>query len=123
MLKDELTAMEHGFWRAAGDGAYYAEHMHLNGRCLLPVGMMDKSSTVEAIAKAEPWSSHTFEDVEVDQPTRDIAVLTYAATGQREMGGSYQALISTTYIRSHGSWTLYLHQQTPLATGSGSNRL
>lgn len=117
MIEDELVALEHGFWEAAGDGDFYADHMHDHGRCLLPVGVLDKSSTIDAIARAEPWSSHEFDDIEVHEPGPEVAVLTYKSIATRtNSDDTYEALISTTYIRNSGSWQLLIHQQTPLMT-------
>lgn len=47
----------------------------------MPAGAMDKTAIADAISKAEPWSSHTFEDLEAREPTDDVAVLTYRGIG------------------------------------------
>ena len=111
-VRDELLELERGFWASAGDGSYYEQHMHDDGRCLLPVGAMDKPATVAAIADAEPWASYDFGDIRVHEPAGDVAVLTYAATATRGSSNAYQALVGTTYSRVDGAWKLLIHQQT-----------
>lgn len=120
MTEDALIEMEHGFWDAAGDGSFYAEHMHDDGRCLLPVGAMGKAATIEAIDRAEPWATHDFSDVELHEPADGVAVLTYRARGTRDSSDEpYEALIATTYVREGGTWKLLVHQQTPLMAQHG----
>lgn len=66
---------------------------------------MDKSSTADAISNAEPWPSHTCDDLEVHR-LGAVVTLTYAATGNRSDSETYEALISTTYVRDGASWKL-----------------
>ncbi|MFP3882071.1 MAG: DUF4440 domain-containing protein [Actinomycetota bacterium] len=114
-MTDELLELERGFWNAAGDGDYYGEHMAANGLCVLPVGVLDKASTVEAISSADPWDDFEFSDVRIVDLGDDEAALCYRAEASRA-GDKYVALISTVYTRLSGEWKLTLHQQTPIET-------
>lgn len=106
--------MERGFWNAAGHGDYYVEHMADDGVCVLPVGMMDKKSTVAAISRAEPWREFELSNVRFLDLGDDEAALCYEAEASRGDNDAYRALISSVYTRLRGRWMLTLHQQTPI---------
>lgn len=114
-MTDEFLELERGFWSAAGDGDYYAEHMAANGLCVLPVGVLDKDTTVATISDAEPWDEFEFSNVRIVDLGDDEAALCYRAEASRD-GDKYVALISTVYTRLFGRWKLTLHQQTPIET-------
>lgn len=112
-MTDELLELERGFWDAAGDGDYYVENMAANGLCVLPVGVLDKDTTVEAISDADPWDEFEFSDVRTVDLGDDEAALCYRAEALRG-SDRYVALISTVYTRLFGRWKLTLHQRTPI---------
>ena len=112
-MTHELRDLEKGFWGAAGDGDYYMENMASDGLCVLPVGVMDKDTTVTAISQADPWDEFEFSDVRVLDLGDDEAAICYRAEANRGED-EYRALISSVYTRHHGQWKLTLHQQTPL---------
>lgn len=114
-MTDELLELERGFWNAAGDGDYYGEHMATSGLCVLPVGVLDKAATVEAISEADPWDEFEFSDVRMVDLGDDEVALCYRAEASRD-DNKYIALISTVYTRLFGEWKLTLHQQTPIET-------
>lgn len=111
----ELIELERGFWQATGDGGFYGEHMAADGLCVLPVGVLDKDTTVEAISDADPWDEFEFSDVRMVDLGDDEAALCYRAEASRG-NDKYVALISTVYTRLSGKWKLTLHQQTPIDT-------
>lgn len=113
-VTEDLLELERGFWDAAGDGDFYEEHMAREGLCVLPVGVLDKSATVAAIAQADPWEEYEFFDVSTLDLGDDEAALCYRAKASRD-GNRYLALISSVYTRVRGKWQLALHQQTPIA--------
>lgn len=111
----ELIELERGFWQATGSGDYYREHMAAYGLCVLPAGVLDKDTTVEAISSADPWDEFEFSDVRMVDLGDDEAALCYRAEASRD-SNKYVALISTVYTRLYGEWKLTLHQQTPIET-------
>lgn len=112
---DRLLELEEGFWKAAGDGNYYREHMAPFGLCVLPVGVMDKGQTVAAIDESEPWAEFKLHDVRTLDLGDDEAALCYRAEAFRDDASTgYAALISSVYTRLGGDWKLSLHQQTPV---------
>lgn len=110
---DALLEMESGFWEAAGDGDYYRQHMAADGICLLPVGILDKSSTVASVEGAEPWDGFEITDARTVALGPDALGLYYLASGDRK-SFTYRAAVATVYRRVDGSWQLTMHQQTPL---------
>ncbi|MCV0397118.1 MAG: nuclear transport factor 2 family protein [Rhizobiaceae bacterium] len=97
-----------------GAGAY--EEL-LHPECVMvfmePVGIMTGQAIPESLAGAPRWDG-----VEMEARTRvdggpDVVVLAYRAKATRR-GETYQALCSSTYVRSDGNWVILQHQQTPL---------
>jgi hypothetical protein len=108
------VAVEHGFWEAAGDGSYYAEHMADDGLCLLTPGILRKEETIAAIEQGEPWAGHALSDVVLVEHGEHCATLCYVARARRSGAAEYEAAVSSTYDRRNGRWLLTVHQQTPL---------
>jgi hypothetical protein len=113
-MTEDLLELERGFWKAAGDGQFYREHMVIDGLCVLPVGVLGREDTMAAIAKAEPWQEFQFSDVTTLDLGDDEAALCYRAEASRGEEDGYVALISSVYTRVAGQWKLALHQQTPI---------
>lgn len=114
-VTDRLLELEEGFWKAAGDGNYYREHMASEGLCVLPVGVLDKDETATVIEESEPWADFKLQEVRTLDLGDDEAALCYRAEAFRDDGSpGYAALISSVYIRLGGEWKLFLHQQTPI---------
>lgn len=113
-LRDVLIDQERRFWDAAGDGEFYRANMSDDGICLLAVGPMNKDATIKAIARAEPWQTYDFDDVEVRQLGDGYAMLTYLVRANRGDGDDYAAVVSTLYTHDESAWKLLTHQQTPL---------
>lgn len=62
-MTDVLLKLEEGFWKAAGDGEFYREHMVANGLCVLPVGVLNREATVDAVAESPPWDEVELSDI------------------------------------------------------------
>jgi hypothetical protein len=122
-LKEELLALERGFWSAATDPGYYEEHVSADGIMVFPygVGAMTKPQILYTIrANDEEWDSYEFADVKVVSLGAEAAVITYKAVAARAQGDDFKAFVSSTYLRDDGGWLLAFHQQTlAQATVSG----
>ena len=114
-VREELIELETAFWRAAGDRDFYQERFADDGVMAFHVGIMSKNQVLEAMAGADEWESFTFDDVHFVPITDDVAALTYttiaAPVGYPEV---YRAAITSVYAKRNETWTLVLHQQTPL---------
>jgi hypothetical protein len=113
-MTQELLELETGFWNAAGDGSFYREHMARDGLMVLPVGVLDRDATIDAVDDADPWEEVAMTDVTTLDLGDDEAALCYRAQAKRADDGEYVALISSVYTRIGGEWKLNLHQQTPI---------
>lgn len=113
---EDLVSVERRFWEAAGDAGFYERNMSAEGLLLLPIGLLDRDATLDAVGESEPWSTYEFEDLTVHELGLEGAVVCYGVVASRDGDETpYRALVSTTYRRAGGGWELVVHQQTPLA--------
>jgi hypothetical protein len=110
-LKEELLEIEH---RLGGGGKReYGELLRDDAVVVIPGQSLDKGQTVEAIDREAPWDEFEISDERVMALGDDGAVLSYHWSSRRGEV-SYEALMSSVYVRENGDWKLALHQQTPL---------
>jgi hypothetical protein len=117
----ELEELERRGWEALSGptgAGFYDELMADDGLMVFPGAVMDKPTTVRAIAGAPPWATFEMYDVRVIEAGPDVALVTYRATGQRHGEAPYRAMFTTVYARREGIWRLVLHQQTPDPEGA-----
>ena len=107
----QLLEIESGFWRTAGDGSFYDEHMADDGFCVFGIGIMDKEATQAGASASDPWDSFEPLDARVLRLGDDVAVLSYRADAKRG-GDAYAAFVTSVYRRLEGRWQLVVHQQT-----------
>jgi hypothetical protein len=113
MNKDDIVALEKGFW--SGDAEFYCKN--LDDRCLVAFtemsGVMDREAIAGMIREGERW-----EDVEMTErgflePADGVAMLAYEVRASRG-GKHHHAVVSSGYVRRNGAWKMAFHQQTPL---------
>lgn len=113
-LENELLSIERTLWAAEAE----AYRRNLDDRCLVAFTGMAGVSSREEIAGmvegSERWRDLALEVVGLLQPTPDVALLTYRASGNRGEE-RYRALVSSGYARRDDGWKMVFHQQTPLA--------
>jgi hypothetical protein len=107
--------LEYGFW--LGNADYY--RANLDEVCVIAFQEMGGAYKKEEIAQMTPATSN-WRDVQIvqkalEQPTPDVAILTYDMDGVRTTGEAYQARVSTLYVKRGDAWKMAFHQQTPLA--------
>lgn len=118
-LKDELFAIEEGFW--LGDQAFFRDH--LDDRCLLAFPQMGEMHGVKsrdevaATASTQPgrWKDLNMSDRHVVRPAEDVAIISYRADVKRFDGEPYAALIGSGYVKRDGGWKLAFHQHSPIS--------
>ena len=101
-LRDELFAIEEGFWTGGED--YF--RAHLDDDCLLAFPQM--------AGKCLETQGRGF-----IHPIEDLAMLDYEARAVRGNGELYHALVSTGYVRRGDGWKMAFHSQTPLVDTHG----
>jgi hypothetical protein len=112
-IKEELLEIEH---RLGGGGEReYRELLLDDAVVVIPGQSLDKGQTVEAIDREQPWDEFEITDERVVSVGDDGAVLSYHWSSRRGEF-SYEALMSSVYVRENGGWKLALHQQTPLGS-------
>jgi Domain of unknown function (DUF4440) len=114
-VADELEALERRGWEALSgpDGAaFYEAVMAADGLMVFPGTVMDRATSLRAIASATPWETFELSDMRVIEASPDAGIVTYRAVARRPGENPYRALMSSAYAR-RGSWQLVLHQQTP----------
>jgi hypothetical protein len=112
----KLVALERAGWDAlcTSEGVrFYDRLMADEAVMVFPMGVFDRSGSLDAIRSAAPWTSYELESVTVTEPTPAVGVVTYHATATRN-GHPYEAWMTSVYVRdSGGDWRLALHQQSP----------
>ena len=115
---EELLELEALGWQAlavGGDGAvgFYDDILADDAIMLFPGALtVQGRPAILASMGGPPWTSYRLADQQVHPLGTDAAAVTYRVTAERE-GQSYDALISSVYVRRDGRWRLALHQQTP----------
>jgi predicted GH43/DUF377 family glycosyl hydrolase len=118
-MKDELLALEKGFWRAAGHRDSYAAHLAADAVHVFPGwgATADNERVLQAVATVEPWESFSIEDPRVVALGEQAAALVYTAHAQRAGQDEYVAAMTSVYRHTDEGWQLVIHQQTPLSNG------
>jgi hypothetical protein len=111
---EALFELEKRLWNADGD--VYRET--LAGCAVMvfpePTGVLERSEVIESVAGGERWRRVEFGDERVLEVDDGVVQLVYEALAERsEDGSTYEALVTSTYVREDGDWTLASHQQTP----------
>jgi hypothetical protein len=113
--KESLLELERELWNA--DEAFYREVLSTDAVMVFPepTGVLAGTDILESIGTGERWRRIDFSDVRLVEIREGVRQLVYRADAKRsEDGSEYSALITTTYVRTGGDWTLVAHQQTPI---------
>jgi hypothetical protein len=114
-IRDELVALEERFWlEGGGNSELWRTHFADDGVVALPFGIMDKSQTIEAMARGRPWARIDMDDLRVVPITERSVLVTYEATAARADDEDYLAVIGSVYVQRDDSWQLLFHQQSLL---------
>ena len=111
MDKDELLAIEKGFWFEGAD--YYEQHISAQAVFVFPGMRLNKEDGVAAAAKAKPRVELEMEDSQLIGVDEHVAILTYHARSRREGQEPYSGHITTVYRLEGGSPKMIFHQHTP----------
>jgi hypothetical protein len=115
-MLDTIIDLERGFWQAAGDRQAYAANLADDAIHVLPgLGVVDRTTVLDAVAAADPWETFEIEDARIVAAADRAAALVYGARARRAGEPEYRAAITSLYRRDGVAWRLVLHQQTPLA--------
>jgi hypothetical protein len=110
-LNAHVWKLEKDFWLGGAD--VYRRSVAEDGLMVFPGMVLTKSQTIDAIVNGPRWRSVSFTDQRIVQLTRDVIVVNYRASGLRDRGSTYSALVSTVYVARDGEWKVALHQQSP----------
>jgi len=117
-VREDLIALEEGFWNAFGNPDFYREHMADEGIAVFgePTGVMGKEQAIAETEKTDGamWSNTRIEDARVTPLASGVMALTYKGSAERG-GQPYSAYCTSVYVDHGGKWKLALHQQsTPM---------
>jgi len=112
--EDELWAMEERFWM---EGADSARTMTAKGAVFVypyPAGILQGDQIWRENVVAQRWRSVVFSERCITLE-KDIAVLAYQVSAERDDIPLYEALCTSSYLNDDGKWLRIVHQQTPLS--------
>ena len=110
-LRDELLSIECAL--GGGTGEAYRAHLTEDAIVVVPGAAISREQCALAIDATPGWDEFTLSDERVVSLGADSALLTYRWRSSRG-DESYEALMSSVYVRRDGEWKLALHQQTPV---------
>lgn len=109
-MKDELLRIEHEL--GTGDGDAYRRHLADDAVIVVPGMVLDRDACIAAMDQSPGWDETDIADARVVELGPDAAALTYRWRSRRG-DATYEAAMSSVYVRREGRWQLALHQQTP----------
>jgi hypothetical protein len=115
-LIDEVLELEHAGWRSLCDGTaseFYGALMIPEGVMVLAHGQVfDRSTVVEALADAPPWSRYEISDERFIPLGSNSVAIVYTGRGIRDGSDDFVGLMTSVYTRVDGRWRLAVYQQT-----------
>jgi hypothetical protein len=96
-----------------GDGDAYRAHLTDDAVVVVPGAAITKEQCAHAIDATPGWDEFDISDDRLIELTPDSALVTYRWKSSRG-DETYEALMSSVYVKSEGEWKLALHQQTPV---------
>jgi hypothetical protein len=108
---DELIAIEREL--GGGDGDTYRRYLTDDAVVVVPGAAITREQCAFAIDATPGWDEFEIEDERFTQLGPDSVALTYRWSSRRG-DETYQALMSTVYVKRDGGWKVALHQQTPV---------
>ncbi len=116
--KDEVLAVERGFWTQADDAAYFEANMADGGLSVIePMGFVEKQQVI-AMPSDHAWGDVEMLDVQVRQVTPDCVILAYHGRARRTGDGQpYAGSIASAYVRQDGRWRLAISAHQPWTPG------
>jgi hypothetical protein len=108
---DDLLAIEREL--GGGTGDTYRKRLTDDAVVVVPGAAITREQCAFAIDATPGWDEFDIEDARVVPLTDDSAILSYRWSSRRG-DDTYEALMSTVYVRRDGEWKVALHQQTPV---------
>jgi hypothetical protein len=115
-VTDELEELERRGWEALSGSegaAFYREVMADDGVMVFPGMVLDKTATLDVMARVAPWKRFELRDVREIRASADCCLVVYSAEALRAGEPTYRAEMTSVYVRRDGQWHLVLHQQSP----------
>ncbi|NNE50870.1 MAG: hypothetical protein HKN30_00530 [Sulfitobacter sp.] len=103
--------MEERFWR---EGAASARAMSAKDAVYVlpyPPGILQGDSVWRESLVAQRWRSVVFSE-RYYQQEKDVAVIAYRVSAERDDTPIYEALCTSTYLKDDGKWMRIMHQQS-----------
>jgi hypothetical protein len=118
-VREELIALEEGFWRSAGSRHSYETRLADDAVHVFPGWGVtgDNERVLQAVEAVEPWESFSIESPRLVELGEGVAAIVYTTHARRAGEDEYVAAITSVYRRADEGWKLVIHQQTPLGVG------
>ncbi|MFW7414615.1 nuclear transport factor 2 family protein [Demequina sp. SO4-18] len=116
--EEQLVALETHGWEALTNGharEFYDDVLTEDAVMVFPFGVMERDDAIDGMAESRRWQDYELEDVTVHDLGSGVAVVAYRVRARRVEEPPFEAMLSSTYMRSSDGWRMMLHQQSPTA--------
>lgn len=116
--REQLFRLERLGWDSLCDGTgddFYGELMLPDAVMVLSTGfLLDRDGVIRSLTSAPTWDDYEIFDERLIVSTGDVVTNVYRAEAHRDGQPTFDALMSSTYVRSESGWRMSLYQQTPI---------
>jgi len=115
-IEDELEQLKAKAIQAtaSADALFYDGYLADDAIGVTPTGVFNKAQILKAMAGGQAFKSTKIEDSEARALGKNVGLVTYKATFERQSAGPLVVFVSTVYARKDGVWKGIFYQQTPL---------
>lgn len=114
---EQLKELEREGWEALKSGharQFYDGVLTDEAVMVFPFGVMERDDAIDGMAESRRWQDYELDDVSVHELGSGLAVVAYRVRARRgEDDPPFEAMLSSTYVRSDDGWRMTLHQQSP----------
>lgn len=116
--REQVKRLERLGWDSLCDGTgddFYGDLMLPDAVMVLSGGfLLDREGVIGSLTSAPTWDTYEIFDERLIASGEDVVTNVYRAEAHRDGQPTFDALMSSTYVRTGAGWRMSLYQQTPI---------